>query len=156
MWHRGGEGESGGGGGFPRQTAFINSICLCRVNGCDCVTFAGSNPAPSFWLIMQGPIKIQGDACHHQQQKEPCNFLNLVPSRHLSRAQINRTAGGEDPKQLIETTMAFIKSVISFRNLESVMAAHILGWTQDLTNSGICFFLIDRFSGQTSPLSSGV
>lgn len=58
------EGESVGGG---RQTAFINSICLCCVNGCDCVTFAGSNPAPSFWLIMQGPIKIQGDACHQQR-----------------------------------------------------------------------------------------
>lgn len=59
--------------------SLIPFVC---VNGCDCVTFAGSNLAPSFLLIMQGLITIQGDIYHQQRFNNkwgPCNFVNFNP-----------------------------------------------------------------------------
>lgn len=43
------------GRGSPDK--LLSLIPFVSVKGCDCVTFAGSNPAPSFLLIMQEPIR---------------------------------------------------------------------------------------------------
>lgn len=49
---RSGGGERSGGRVFPdKLLSLIPFVC---VKGCDCVTFAGSSPAPSFLFIMQG------------------------------------------------------------------------------------------------------
>lgn len=54
MRHKGEERESGGGGGPDKLLSLIPFV---SVKGCDCVTFPGINPAPSFLLIMQEPIR---------------------------------------------------------------------------------------------------
>lgn len=97
------EEERGSLMGWRRVPDKLHSLIpfVC-VNGCDCVTFAGSNPTPSFLLIMQGLIKIQGDTCHQQlfnNKWGPCNFVNLssVQSWYFGRAKINRVRRGESP-----------------------------------------------------------
>lgn len=147
----------GRGGEEAVSDKLLSLIPFVCVKGGDCVTFAGSNPTPSFLLIMQGPIRIRGDTCHQQRfsnKWSPRNFAKLAAtlSWYLSRVKINRTQEGKT-ERLIETICVFqepIKTFISLRNLDSsdeVQSLQRIFWDgfsgrgQDLTSSlgSVCF-----------------
>lgn len=95
------EGLGGGGrGGEGVPDKLLSLIPFVCVKGCDCVTFAGSNPAPSFSLIMQGPIRIQGDTCHQQRFSNKWGSRNsaklAAASEPMSRQSENKPHDGRE------------------------------------------------------------
>lgn len=167
VWWRG----WGKGGGVPdKLLSLIPFVC---VNGCDCVTFAASNPAPSFLLIMQKPIRIRGDTCHQQRfsnKWSPCRFAKLAEAPRWYLSGENKTAQREGKtERLIETTGVFqepIKTFISLRKLDfgdDVESLQRIFWDgpsgkgQDLTWSlGSVYFWLTGFRTNETAVLRGI